>query len=267
MEMGVIKMKKTNILWIASITALVLTIILTTIPASSQSGESIQVSRDILANTLDLEQTTTVRITLENLGSNSHEVIVDEYFPSHLFYGDIEVSGYGYGHLQLPYHRWIQTIPPGQTKTIEYEIRPLYVGDSHLLPMYIYSDTGVEIIEETIENRMEINCVPNGVCEVLGKGENTINCPTDCPTGTFDYICDMIEDGVCDPDCIKGDPDCTEFCGDETCNGLETQRNCQEDCGYKDFRIPSPYEETVEEESEPECGFYSPLAIIMEIKE
>ncbi len=50
------------------------------------------------------------------------------------------------------------------------------------------------------------------VCNVDGMcytGENYINCPKDCPSGSSDGYCDRIQDGRCDPDCkAREDPDC-----------------------------------------------------------
>ena len=50
-------------------------------------------------------------------------------------------------------------------------------------------------------------CNKNGVCE---QGlEDYMNCPDDCLPGSMDDYCDKTKDGVCDPDCKKGeDPDC-----------------------------------------------------------
>jgi len=48
----------------------------------------------------------------------------------------------------------------------------------------------------------------DGTC---GFPENYKNCPTDCPSGSYDLYCDGLKDGICDPDCKKTeDPDCTE---------------------------------------------------------
>lgn len=72
-------------------------------------------------------------------------------------------------------------------------------------------------------------------------GENYINCPTDCPSGSVDLYCDGILDGICDEDCIFDktpylDSDCREkdksdsVCGDGVCAESEGPTNCPEDC-------------------------------------
>lgn len=41
------------------------------------------------------------------------------------------------------------------------------------------------------------------------QGENFLNCPQDCNSGSKDNYCDKVNDGICDPDCTKEeDSDC-----------------------------------------------------------
>lgn len=48
----------------------------------------------------------------------------------------------------------------------------------------------------------------DGVC---GIPENYSSCPQDCSSGEEDGYCDAVKDGICDPDCTKGeDADCAE---------------------------------------------------------
>ncbi len=48
----------------------------------------------------------------------------------------------------------------------------------------------------------------DGVC---GIPENHPSCPQDCRSGEEDGYCDAVKDGICDPDCLKGeDADCAE---------------------------------------------------------
>ena len=69
--------------------------------------------------------------------------------------------------------------------------------------------------EGTPEKDPDCACNKDGTC---GKGENYVNCPSDCASGTADGYCDKAGDGKCDPDCRKEeDPDCgggiTDFMG------------------------------------------------------
>ncbi|MFC1723600.1 hypothetical protein ACFL0V_05660 [Nanoarchaeota archaeon] len=57
-------------------------------------------------------------------------------------------------------------------------------------------------------------CNNNGICEpCLNTSctliENSLICD-DCPSGSSDFFCDLIHDGICDPDCEFVDGDCPE---------------------------------------------------------
>lgn len=74
----------------------------------------------------------------------------------------------------------------------------------------------------------------SGVCD---DGENCINCPEDCPSGSGG-TCDACFKGVCDGTChpVKESSDCADCapnwcCGDGKCEGGETVDNCALDCG------------------------------------
>jgi putative hemolysin len=52
--------------------------------------------------------------------------------------------------------------------------------------------------------------------------ENFNTCPADCPSGSYDSICDETIDGLCDPDCdTEADVDCSnvDIDSDAICNG------------------------------------------------
>ncbi|MEA2037594.1 MAG: hypothetical protein U9O94_08850 [Nanoarchaeota archaeon] len=45
----------------------------------------------------------------------------------------------------------------------------------------------------------------NNKCDL---NENYLTCSQDCKSGSSDGICDALEDGICDQDCINSDSDC-----------------------------------------------------------
>ncbi len=71
------------------------------------------------------------------------------------------------------------------------------------------------ISDETVIDELDITfCDGDGVCEPCDEiacetSENVLTC-TDCQSGQEDLFCDVVEDGICDPDCDSNiaDPDC-----------------------------------------------------------
>ncbi|MEM3370531.1 MAG: hypothetical protein QXW00_00320 [Candidatus Woesearchaeota archaeon] len=55
-----------------------------------------------------------------------------------------------------------------------------------------------------------INISPSGCGNsVCDPTETYLSCPQDCKSGSRDGYCDMVKDGICDPDCAPNkDPDC-----------------------------------------------------------
>ncbi len=74
-------------------------------------------------------------------------------------------------------------------------------------------------------------------------GESYRNCPQDCPSGSSDYYCDGLKDGICDPDCqTEEDWDC--HCGNKICDFGENNVDCPTDCEIGS--IPSRFEKKTE---------------------
>ncbi|MEM5820347.1 MAG: DUF333 domain-containing protein [Candidatus Aenigmatarchaeota archaeon] len=81
-----------------------------------------------------------------------------------------------------------------------------------------------------------------------GFPENYFNCPEDCPSGSYDGICDGIQDNRCDPDCIylnvqNADPDCVESKPKRFCLNIKDgicDENCIDDpdCEIEPTRFP-----------------------------
>ena len=96
----------------------------------------------------------------------------------------------------------------------------------------------------------------DGICALP---ENFKTCPSDCPSGIFDTVCDGMKDGICDPDCMiqnitDKDPDCitnktqtkTQICNNNSiCEPLrgENVNNCPSDCHCGNGICEQEYEE------------------------
>jgi hypothetical protein len=90
------------------------------------------------------------------------------------------------------------------------------------------SDSAGFIVRSMVTLTIKPVCNNDGVCY---SGENYLNCPGDCPTGSKDGICDKIKDGICDLDCKwLEDPDCVCNRNGKCDLGVETYANCPQDC-------------------------------------
>ena len=53
-----------------------------------------------------------------------------------------------------------------------------------------------------------VTCFVDSKCDA-SAGENFLNCPPDCLSGSADGVCDAVSDSKCDPDCaVDVDSDC-----------------------------------------------------------
>lgn len=88
--------------------------------------------------------------------------------------------------------------------------------------------TKIDVIELMKLSFEETTC-GDGIC---GFPENHLTCPQDCPSGSFDGVCDKIRDNICDVDCImlnqtKDDIDCKRK--EIVCLNIK-DGICEEDC-------------------------------------
>lgn len=168
-----------------------------------------------------------VDISITNLGSTKRDLVIEERIEADVGY--IGSSGADEIISQIPSSilsslRWNLTLAPNTTKFISYKIKSKGIGYYMVPPTKAYDDDEVYLSEPLM---VRIRCNQNNICEI---NEDYFNCPEDCPSGSKDGICDLQDDGVCDPDCISGDPDCERYCGDNVCSGLENYMNCPQDC-------------------------------------
>lgn len=127
-----------------------------------------------------------------------------------------------------PYFEWNVIVKPNSVEILAYKIKPINVGYYTFTPTFVRTLTGETYYSNPLTTH--IVSIPNGKCEPE-KGENYVNSPEDCPSGSADNLCGGVNDGTCDPDCEKdADVDC--LCGDSKCEGSkgESYNTCPQDC-------------------------------------
>lgn len=195
-----------------------------------------------------------VNITVTNLGTVKREIIIEElvsnFEPIEPEPIVIQPNESGPIFIPPPFFRWNFSLEPGANKSVYYRGRVSAAGDIILSPAKVYWDGEITYTDLFV---IKVICNKNKVCEI-DKSENYLSCPEDCPSGSADNYCDMVKDGICDPDCeISADVDCicnkngicekergetVELCpldchcGNGICEKIleENYENCPQDC-------------------------------------
>lgn len=190
-------------------------------------NDDFDVERKIVQN----NNTIIEQIIFQNNLEEKITLDVKESFPFNFEYlGDKDIFIEKYGYVQELYLKYNLTIEPKENIIIENQFNYSLIGT------YWFKDLEISYKNNIIENASSIvnlECNKNLICE-REYNEDYMRCPSDCSTGIADNNCDLKEDGKCDPDCLMGDPDCSEFCGDNICqNNKENILNCPNDCSVK----------------------------------
>jgi len=129
-----------------------------------------------------------------------------------------------------PYsYKWVSDIDGqiGNEKEIHYGNLSKGANGSNTVTLTV-SDSASFAVSDKVTLTIKPVCNNDGICYA---DENYKNCPSDCPTGSKDGICDKIKDGRCDPDCKwLEDPDCVCNHNGKCDLGVENYANCPDDC-------------------------------------
>ena len=106
---------------------------------------------------------------------------------------------------EIQYLEYTTSLEPDESKTLsvttKYSIVPL-TGKKIRPFITVFDKDTFEILAYTGPTFLDVKCVEDGICD-NDIGENSRNCLSDCSTGGDDGFCDMVEDGISDPNCIN----------------------------------------------------------------
>jgi parallel beta-helix repeat protein len=170
-------------------------------------GPELSVGGDKSISSPEIVQGQAVEITIqvENLEPTDVDVLLQETFILNVEY-ELDREEMTQDGITIEQHRRWLTVPAHGTEVVAFAVAPTEPG------YYDFPSTRLLAGDRTYETnpvRVKVLCDPNGLCD---PGENFVFCPADCPTGVHDDYCDMVSDGVQDPDCEYGvDPDFFPF--------------------------------------------------------
>ena len=143
-------------------------------------------------------------LKLNNSDDKNLQLSVSEIHVFGIEYLDnIETKILKYENQLIPYYLWKVSVPANSYKEIKYHIKaksPRVIDFSMAFANDQYGNQ-----HESLSSSIIILCKPDNFCN---KDENYLLCPEDCKAGLEDGICDAVDDGINDPDCMYGiDPD------------------------------------------------------------
>ena len=169
------------------------------------NAEDITINR-IVPSQVGLNQSFNVILSINNPFNVAKQVIVTEPL------ADIEPLdnldkiiyptpvGGGMIAIRPIYYEWDLNLNPNKITKIVYKVRSLFVGDLVFGNAVVY-DSGNEFYSN--DSIVRVVCNRNKVCETK-LYEDYFTCPEDCSSGGSDGVCDLVNDGIVDPDCEAG---------------------------------------------------------------
>lgn len=149
-----------------------------------------------------------VAITITNPTDNILDMEISEQLPPDVEFIDpaAPTETKQYDALSFSILKWSVSLEAGETKTINYKIKPTALGEFSSPATEAKDTVTKQSYPASSDLTVMVKCSLDSTC---GEGENYLNCPEDCAPSGKDGICNNAYDQVCDQDCGTGsDPDC-----------------------------------------------------------
>ncbi|MEI6058557.1 MAG: hypothetical protein WCP89_02185 [archaeon] len=101
----------------------------------------------------------------------------------------------------VPYYLWELDLDPNSITKVVYLVNPIFLGDINLGVARVSDNENEYFSDGSV---VKVLCNRDGFCEP-SLGENYFVCSEDCSSGGADGFCDMVNDGIFDPDCEIGE--------------------------------------------------------------
>ncbi len=178
------------------------------------------VNEIILENNMDgsynIEENTIHKFTVTNTKNTLQSIkIIRQINPEETLvsYPNAIIKYMQLEHMEIPYLEYDIDLQKNQEKQFEVKVKYDYLpyNGKVILPSIFVKDSKTErLVGKSMYEVIQIECKIDNICDKKVK-ENSLNCPEDCQSGEEDGICDMKEDGKCDPNCLTYlDSDCEE---------------------------------------------------------
>lgn len=180
----------------------------------SKFNIDLSVDKTAIPSVIDnANQIITIRVTLKNNGEEELEgIYAEDSFEPYRFKAVAPKKEFYLSRTsndeRLIWSKNISSLKPGESKVIQYSIKPaFYSGDIVLGP--VIAKVEGSLIAVSNEAKIKLNLCGNGICDYLVSNEDESTCHTDCLSSLDDGYCNHEKNLKCDPDCKqKDDSDC-----------------------------------------------------------
>ena len=169
-----------------------------------------------------------------------------------------------------PYYLWELNLAANDITYVSYSVNATFLGETNFGIARVYTNDAEYESEVSV---LKVLCNQNNLCE---ENEDFFNCPHDCSSGGEDGTCDLVNDGIVDPDCEPGfdSSEIIDYCKNEILDydeeGVDCGGICINECNFicpqGFFRIFSSCKNKEQRVQEWKTGIISTNTLMQDIK-